>query len=152
MENPYAAPQAQISDCAGDIGIYSPNQVMAGAFIGGPVGLIWFLHANFLTLGNDEMAKKTLACGVALVVALLVILPWLPENFPSIAISVTYMAVGQQIAIRHQMTREAITASALYRRHSNWRVFGVGLLCLVASVVVVVGPLMALQALGILNG
>ena len=152
MENPYAAPESEIAEDTGNHPIYSPNQVMAGAFLGGPVGLIWFLRENFVTLGDDGLAKKSLVYGAGLIVALLVILPLLPEKFPSLPFTIAYMILGQQIANSRQMTRKAIEASTRYTFHSNWRVFGLGLLCLLGSLIVLVGPMLALTMSGVLKG
>lgn len=146
MDNPYAAPRADL-ETLGDIPIYSPRQVMTGAFLGGPVGLIWFLRANFLTLGDDRLARNSLIFGAILILALLLILPMLPPKFPSQPITLAYMIAGQQIAIKLQMTREAISTSTRFTFQSNWRVVGLGLLCLVVSVILLVGPMLLLDTL-----
>jgi len=151
MENPYAAPKAEIVQNLGSVPLYSPNQVMAGAFLGGPVGLIWFLRENFVTFGDDRQARKTLLLGVVLLVALMIIMPMLPKNFPSLPISIAYMITGQQVAIKWQMTRDAIDASSRYTFHSNGRVFGLGLLCLVASMILLVGPILLLGMTGLVH-
>lgn len=49
----------QVNEKGNKAKIYSPTQVLCGTIIGGPVGLIYFLHSNFLTLGNDKL-KRTL--------------------------------------------------------------------------------------------
>lgn len=151
MESPYATPRSDIGKDSDTCSIYTPNQIMAGAFLGGPVGLIHFLRANFVTLGNDALAKRSLVYGAALIVALLVILPLLPEKFPGLPITIAYMVFGRQVANRYQLTGRAIDASTRYTAQSNWHVFGCGLLCLVASLIVLVVPMMLLGALGILK-
>ena len=125
---------------------------MAGAFLGGPVGLIYFLRENFVALGDDALAKRSLVYGAALIVALLVILPFLPEKFPSSPITIVYMIIGYQIANSRQMTRGAIEASTHYTFHSDWRVFGLGLVCLLGSLTILVGPLVLLSMAGVLRG
>lgn len=150
--NPYAAPKTGVTASVGNAPVYSPRQVAAGAFIGGPVGLIYFLRENFLALDKGEQAKKSLLWGAALIVALLLILPVLPDKFPSIAFSVGYMAAGQQIASTRQLTREAIDASTHYTLRSNWRVFGKGLLCMFGSMVVIFTPILLLGLMGVSYG
>lgn len=150
--NPYAPPKTEIAANAGSGPVYSPRQVAAGAFIGGPVGLIYFLRENFLALGNVEQARKSLIWGAVLIVALLVILPLLPDKFPSIAFTVGYMAAGQQIASTQQLTREAIDASTRYTVASNWRVFGRGLVCMFGSMVVIFTPILLLGMMGVSYG
>lgn len=140
-DNPYAPRRADpaITTTAGPI--YSPNQVAVGALLGGPVGLIHFLRTNFLNLNNDGLAKKSLIFGAALIVVLLLVLPLLPEKFPSLPFSVAYAVIGQQVATRYQLTRTAIASSPDYVLQSNWRVLGRGLLCLFGSMVVIFTPI-----------
>ena len=59
-DNPYAAPGTVVAANARNAPVYSPRQVAAGAFIGGPAGLIYFLLENFLALGAVEKASKSL--------------------------------------------------------------------------------------------
>src|SRR5690606_17821281 len=78
-DNPYAAPNARL-DAAGTgavVPLYSPGQVAAAGFLGGPVGLIWFLKANFAALGNARLERKTVVLGIVLLVALVAIMPFL---------------------------------------------------------------------------
>lgn len=147
-DNPYAAPQSQMTADAGTSLVYSPGQVAAGAFVGGPVGLIYFLRENFLTLGDAEQAKKCLIWGAVLLVALLLILPVLPDKFPSMSFTVAYMIAGQQIANTRQLTKSAIEESPHYAVQSNWRVFGAGLLCLLGSMLTIFVPLFLLGMMG----
>lgn len=147
-DNSYAPPRAELDTIAGSCPIYSPNQLAAGAFLGGPVGLIYFLRANFLILNEEEFAKKSLICGAALIIALLVILPLLPEKFPSLPFTIAYVIIGQQIANKFQLTRAAIDASPHYTAQSNWRVFGRGMLCLLGSMIVIFTPIFLFSLVG----
>lgn len=147
--DPYAAPAAELRADASGNRLYSPLQVSVGAFLGGPVGLAYFLWANFRALANEQAARRTLAAGAALMVALIVTLPILPDRFPSWPITVLYMVTGRYVAERFQMTKQAIEYSADYTFHSGWRVFGIGLSCLVVSLVLIVVPIVALALLGI---
>lgn len=151
-ENPYAAPQADITTESGTCPIYSPRQVAAGAFVGGPIALIYFLRENFLTLGKVAQARQTLIWGVVLIVALILILPLLPDKFPGIAFSLAFIVAAQQVANTQQLTSKAIDASPRYRAASNWQVFGKGLLCMLASFVAVVTPLWLLGLMGVAYG
>ena len=151
-DNPYAAPLAavQLTGTAHSARLYSPTQVACGT-IGGPVGLIYFLKANFAALGNDRLESKTLLYGGLLILALLVILPFLPEKVPSSPFTIAYILTARHVASKYQMTKQAIAESPVYDFHSNWRVLGLGLLCLIASAIVIMGPLMLLAYLGIWN-
>jgi hypothetical protein len=151
-ENPYAAPSAAV--LAGRIGepirLYSPTQVACGT-IGGPVGLIYFLKANFSALGNDAAARKTLIFGALLILCLVALLPFLPEKVPNSPFTIAYILIARGVAQKYQMTKQTISDSPRYDFQSNWRVFGLGLLCLVGSVAVIMGPLMLLAVLGVWN-
>jgi uncharacterized membrane protein len=151
-ENPYAPPAAAVVNrSANAVKLYSPAQAACGALVGGPVGLIYFLWANFTALGNRPAAKKTIAYGALLILGLLIVLPFLPERFPSSPFTVAYIIMARQIAQQYQKTKQEIADSPEYDFHSNWRVFGLGLLCLVGSVLVIVVPLALLVAFGIWN-
>jgi len=148
--NPYATPNSDlIATPASATHLYSPAQAACGALLGGPVGLIYFLRANFKALGNERLEKNTLIYGCILVVALVVALPLLPDKFPSAPFTVGYVVAARQIAEKFQMTKQAILNSSQYGFHSNWRVFGIGLLTLVGSAVVVAGPLLILHFMGV---
>jgi len=128
--------------------VYSPTQVACGT-IGGPVGLIYFLMCNFKALGQEERKNATLFLGFILIVVLIVAIPFLPEKIPSTPFTIAYIVIARQVAEKYQMTKADIKNSALYDFHSNWRVFGFGLLCLAASAAVIMGPLMLLILTGV---
>ncbi|CAG20377.1 hypothetical protein [Photobacterium profundum] len=130
--------------------IFSPTQVACGT-IGGPVGLIYFLHSNFSILRNDELKKKTLVYGAAFLIVLIIALPFLPEEVPSTPFTVLYIVIARLIADKYQMTKSAIVESNEFEFHSNWRVFLLGLLCLVGSMLIIAGPLIILSTLGVLE-
>ena len=61
--------------------IYSPTQIALGSFWGGSIAAVYFLRCNFLALGKEKDAQKTLVYGIVFNVVLLGILPFLPEEF-----------------------------------------------------------------------
>ena len=127
--------------------LYSSRQVTVGTLLGGPVGLIYFLKANFAALGDNRSEKKTVVGGLVLVLALLVILPFLPEKFPGFPFTITYTFIAWYVA--QQQIAKANATSLSYDYHSNWQVVGWGLLCFLASVLVILGPLLLLVFLDI---
>jgi hypothetical protein len=143
--DPYAAPKSNVSgpsDCP--IRLYSPAQAVCGALLGGPVGLVYFLHANFDALENDRLKKKTLVFGIVFILSLLVILSLLPEGFPSAPFTILYAVAAHYIAKRYQITKQGIIDSPQYDFHSNWRVFGISILCGVGSALLIAGPIFVL--------
>lgn len=128
--------------------MYSPNQIGAASALGGPVAVIYFLMVNFAVLKNEALKKETLVIGLIAIVAMWVFLPLLPDGFPSTPLTVCYVLVGRMVAERHQMTKQAIIDSPNHAFHSNWRVFGLSLVCLLGSVVVLLAPFFVLDVLG----
>jgi hypothetical protein len=150
--NPYAAPEAVLEGVASrSIALYSPNQAAMGAFLGGPVGLIYFLYRNFQTLEKPSAARNCLIIGVAVIVALAIILPLLPAKFPGTPLTIAYVVIARSIAEKYQMSKQAIIDTEQYTFKSNWNVFGMGLLCFLGSVIFVIGPYVALRAFGVGN-
>ncbi|MCI4569501.1 hypothetical protein [Lysobacter sp. CFH 32150] len=128
--------------------LYSPTQIACGT-IGGPVGLIYFLWANFVALDNSRLAKRTLIIGSVAILAIIAIAPFLPEKGTAFLFAIIYIAIGRHIAEKYQMTKQAIADSPSFTFQSNWRVFLLGLLCLAASAVAVIGSLFLLIVLGV---
>jgi hypothetical protein len=151
-DNTYtAAPTALEQAASPTIALYSPMQASIGACLGGPVGLIYFLYRNFEALGKKSEARTTLILGAVLIVALWVILPILPQKMSGVPFTVAYIVTARQVAEKYQLTKQAIVSSTQYTFRSNWGVFGMGLLCLLGSVVLIIGPYMVLFALGVLK-
>jgi hypothetical protein len=128
--------------------MYTPTQVALGTLLGGIVGFIFFLRANFLALGNPEAARNTVLGGVVMLVALVGLALAMPRGFPSIGVTIALVVFARWIAERHQLTKDAIAASSDHDFHSSWRVFAIGLACLVASFAVAFGAITALTLLG----
>lgn len=131
--------------------VYSPTQIAVAAFIGGFVSVIYFLYANFVTLDNEDGKNKTLLYGAIFTVALIAILPFLPDNTPSMPFVIAYVVAGRTLSEKYQMTKKDIIESNEFDFHSNWRVFGISLLCMVVSVVIVVVPLVVLSMTGVIH-
>lgn len=152
MENEiYATPRSDVDvqpSEATPVFLYSPTQVACGT-IGGPVGLIYFLMSNFGALGKEDKKKRTLVVGIASIVALIVILPFLPDSVPNTPFTIAYIIIGRLVAEKYQMTKAKIIESDLHDFHSNWRVLGFSLLCLIGSAIVIMGPLMLLILVGV---
>jgi len=138
----------QVSENENKTKIYSPIQVACGT-IGGPIGLIYFLHCNFSTLGNDRFKKNTLIYGGLFLLALIIALPFLPDEISSTPFTVLYIVTAKLVAEKYQMTKSAIIESDDFEFHSNWRVFLFGILCLIGSVLIVAGPFLILSILGV---
>ncbi|PCJ31383.1 MAG: hypothetical protein COA90_06250 [Gammaproteobacteria bacterium] len=131
--------------------IYSPIQVACGAFVGGPAGVMYFLQANFNILEQYGMKQKTIVWGLLYLVLLTVSTPFLPENIPNLPFTIAYVITARLVAEKYQMKKVDIIESDHYEFYSNWRVFGLGLLCLLVSFVAILVPLLVLDATGIVT-
>ena len=101
--------------------LYTPAQVGWGAFLGGPIMAVYVLRANFVALGRQREALRTLWIGAALVVALLVLVWILPRNWGT-GIPMGYSLAAHQVAKTQQMKKEEILASDTYEKRSTWGV------------------------------
>src|SRR5450631_1834946 len=113
---------------AGSSSLYTPLQIRAGSFLGGPIAAVYFLRKNFRVLDKVPEARTTLVWGVAFVVGLLVLVPVLPDHFPNYVIPLFYSFAAGSMAEKWQLQKQAIVDSGRYQFQSNWRVFGLALL------------------------
>jgi len=147
-ENPYAAPRSTLTErtTAGDIRLYSPQQAAGGAFLGGPVGVIYFIWANFRALGNEAAARSTLGYGLLGLVVVLILVVILPEGIPNVPFTIAYVVIAQQVVTKLQVSKQQIIDTPEYDFHSNWRVLGLGLLSLLGSIACLGLPLLLIGA------
>ncbi|WP_441004113.1 hypothetical protein [Pseudocolwellia agarivorans] len=149
--NVYATPKSDIENTSinlTDVKVYSPTQIACGALVGGPIGLIYFLMTNFSLLNDDVGKRNVLYAGIAFIIALLFILPMLPDDFPNSPFTVAYVVVARLVAEKYQMTKKAIIESEQYQFQSSWKAFGI---CLLGSALVVLVPLLILDTLGFIT-
>ncbi|WP_461481680.1 hypothetical protein [Porticoccus sp.] len=131
--------------------LYTPLQIGLGSFVGGPIAMVYLLWQNFKTLGNQNGTQYTLAGGILFNVGLLLLLPQLPSNFPSIVIPFVYSLTALSIAATWQMRRDAIQHSVHYRFQPNWRVLLLSISLLIVWLGCAYGLGIWLDALGIID-
>lgn len=129
--------------------VYSPTQAASGAFLGGPIAAVLFLKQNFRALGNPNGESKVRIYGAAFVLLVFGIAPFLPEEFPNMAIPLATVITTRLVVEKYQVSKQAIVESELLEFHSNWRVLGVSLACLVASFAILFALIVGLDAFGI---
>lgn len=145
----YSPPKSQLetdSKSIKKVKMYSPTQAAVGT-IGGPVGVVYFIMANFEVLGQIERKQKTLVIGIISIIALAIILPFLPDSIPGTPFTVAYILIAYNVTNNHQMSKAAIQESEAHEFHSNWRVLGMGLLCLIVSFIVLIIPSLGIMYL-----
>jgi len=133
------------------ITVYSPYQVFAGAFFGGPIAAVYLVWENFKALGKEALARQTILWGSVLVLAIVAILPFLPEKLPSYVLPAIFGGVAMFIASQFQLKKQAIRESNDYGFASFWRVAAIVVLSLIAMFVLIIAFLVILWALGLMK-
>jgi hypothetical protein len=117
--------------------MYSPGEITAATFFGGPIGGAWLLAINYRRLGEPRKARATIAIGV-LALAALGGLGLLIESHTS--------SLGLASVVAMSVLARSLQ-SAAYERHialggpraSVWRAIGIGVAGLALSFAVIVG-------------
>ena len=117
-----------------NVTLYSPVQVGVSSFIGGPAAAVYVLRHNFNALGMTLAARHTLVWGAVSCIALMVILPLLPDSFPSSPIPVAYVVLAYSMAKTYAPTPDE--GNGDYIAASNWSVLRISIVCLFGSIVV----------------
>ncbi|RXJ88086.1 hypothetical protein [Arcobacter sp. CECT 8985] len=131
--------------------VYSPMQGALGGFLGGPLASLYFIKQNYSALNNDEGMSKTLLLGGVVIFVLLVVLPFLPEKFPNMAIPIATIITTRLIIEKYQFSKEDILSNEELSFQSNWKVFWVSLLSLVILIMLFLSIMFLLDLLGIIN-
>jgi hypothetical protein len=131
--------------------LYTPLQIRAGSFLGGPIAAVYFLRENFRVLDKVPEARATVVWGAAFVCGLMALLPFLPDRFPNVVIPLLYSIAAGSVAEKWQLQKQTIVDSGTYKFQSNWRVFGLALLFLIAFLLVAVVELFCLNAVGLIH-
>lgn len=133
------------------IKMYSPNQISLGTYLGGPFAAIYFLKRNFDALNKEDLSKKTMQIGILFSIIILATMPFIPENTPNLLIPMLYLIPVIIVVGKHQMKKEEIIESSEHDFQSNWKVFGMSIVWLLAFLVVGVILLMVLESAGVIS-
>ncbi len=106
---------------------------------------------NFKALGKELLARQTILWGSLLVLAIVAILPFLPEKLPNAVLPAIFGGVAMVIASQFQMKKQEIRESNEYGFASFWRVTAVVVLSLIAVFVLIIAFLLILWALGLMK-
>jgi hypothetical protein len=143
--NPYAPPKSNVEGAAAVAPsepvpterLYSLNQIAVATFLGTPVAGAWLTARNQETLGRAQESSRTWTIGIATTLLLLVVSYLLPDRFPNSVLPLA-CALGFR-ALAEARFGPAISAhrNAGGRWFSWWQVVGIGLLCALILVAVV---------------
>lgn len=125
--------------------VFSPVQAAVGAFLGGPLASTIFISQNFSALNEPEKKSTTLIAGAIIIIALIAVSLNLPENFPGLIFTIATIVATRLIVEKKQFTKEKIDESEQLTFHSNWLVFGIGMLSLLLTFAVAFVLIMAIE-------
>lgn len=135
---PSQPPQTTESANTGDVGLYTSRQAGVGTFLGGPMVGIYMLYLNFEAINEPDLAKSTLVIGGVCCLAMVGVLPFLPDRFPGIALPVAYTLGMVRLMKHYQFEKEYIENSSGYVCQSGGSATGVSLVGFVVLFVVAV--------------
>jgi hypothetical protein len=130
--------------------IFSPNQILACAFFGGPMAMVYALWKNFQVLERPRDMQQMLFWGSLFIVALLLFSPVIPD-WAEVAIPVAYSFAARSIAENHQMSKQDIRDSAQYEFQPVLNVVVVCIVYFVIFVLLTFGLIFALISAGVIE-
>ena len=130
--------------------LFTPNQIFACSFFGGPMAMIYALWKNFQVLERPRDARQILVWGSLFIVALLLFSPFIPD-WAEITIPIGYSIAARSIAANHQMRKEDIRDSQAYEPQPVVNVAAVAIVFFLAFVVVTFSFIFALVSTGVIE-
>ncbi|WP_330961290.1 hypothetical protein [Photobacterium sp. 53610] len=131
--------------------LYSPGQVAAATFLGGPLAASYMLNRNFIALGNPLKAKDVAQSGCWLTVILTFFLGLLSEEFSGFLLPFVFAFATYQYARNNQISKEEIEQSQEYQFFSDWNVLVVSVATLLIHIAFLCFVLSFYASVGILK-
>ena len=107
--------------------VYSPTQAALGTFLGGPLAGLYYLKHNFRVLNRNEQEQQTVRYGGMFMVALLAVLPFIPEQVPGLPFAIAFVVVARMLVEKYQFSKQDIIDAPELDFQSNWLVMGVSI-------------------------
>lgn len=82
---------------------------------------------------------------------LLVLLVFIPGDYPNIIIPIIYSSAGKLLVEKFQLNKAAINESADFVFESNWKIFGLGFLFLIAFLAIFLIEILVLDYSGLVK-
>jgi uncharacterized Tic20 family protein len=128
--------------------IYSPNQVLAISFLGGPMAMIYALWKNFRDLEDPHGMRQILIWGSFFIIALMAFAPLMSTAWPDYVLPLAYPFAAWSLAKQYQMTKQAIAESQIYEFQTVPNVIVVSIIFLLVMMVTAVVVYSALAMIG----
>lgn len=139
------SPSAHEPVQTGDVGLYTSRQAGVGTFLGGPLAGIYMLYLNFEAINEPDLAKSTLVIGGVCCLAMVVVLPFLPDRFPGPAFPVAYTMAMIRLMKHYQFDKNYIENSSGYACQSSGSAAAISLLGFVVLFVVAMAWMLAVS-------
>tara|TARA_R110000868_G_scaffold13345_9_gene62327 strand:+ start:1339 stop:1755 length:417 start_codon:yes stop_codon:yes gene_type:complete len=131
--------------------VYSPTQAALGTFLGGPLAGLYYLKHNFRVLNRNEQEQQTVRYGGMFMVALLAVLPFIPEQVPGLPFAIAFVVVARMLVEKYQFSKQDIIDAPELDFQSNWLVMGVSIVSMLIFLAVSFAVIWGLATAGILN-
>ena len=119
--------------------LYSIGEIGVCSYIGGPLAGCYLMSVNFKSLNNEEFAKNSLRIGITSSALIFAGILMVPENMmnmiPNFLIPLIYTSVitGYSQKLQGIPIKEHIEKGG--KKYSGWKVFGLGILFLILTLV-----------------
>lgn len=130
--------------------LFTPNQIFACAFFGGPMAMVYALWKNFQVLERPRDAQQILFWGSLFIVTLLLFSSFIPD-WAEVAIPFGYSVAARSIAANHQMRKDDILASDAYEPQPIATVASVAVVFFLGFVLVTVALIFLLVSTGVVE-
>ena len=130
--------------------VYSPNQVLAASFLGGPMAMVYVLWRNFQTLGNPHGMQQILVWGSIFIVALMLFAPLMTTGWLDYVLPFGYAFAAWWLAQTYQKPKPAIAASELYEFQSVGNVIAVSIVFLLVMMAAAIILYSTMAAVGLI--
>jgi hypothetical protein len=130
--------------------LFTPNQIFACSFFGGPMAMIYALWKNFQVLERPHDARQILFWGSLFIVGLLLFAPFLPD-WAELAIPIGYSIAARSIAANHQMQKEDILGSQTYAPQPVVNVAAIAIVFFLGFVFITFAFIFALVSTGVIE-
>lgn len=132
------------------VNFYSPFQIFSASFLGGPIAGGIYLARSLRFLGKNKEADWAIKVGFGLVFLFGFCIWYVPENVPNFLIPLLY-SLAFEIYIAQLLKQMNTNVKSLApHKGSTWKMIGMSLVIMVATLVVWIVIFLILDALGIL--
>ena len=119
--------------------LFSPTQITVATFVGGPLATTYMVKENYRAMGMPQAQKNSCIYGALITLLIFTIAWFLPENFPNMVLPMAYTALAFYWVEKNQLTREQIEQQAQFEFQSNGQVFGISIVSLLITLVIIFG-------------